>query len=90
MVTRYDGKTDRQTNKVHELQGGVLQLRNVNRLPELGAQHRLESAQLALSAVNTMMQDNNCQLKSTSGQKQSRDNAENKDHSGDNHGTHMS
>ncbi len=88
-MTCDDGKTDRQ-KKVYESEGGVLQLRNVNRLPELGAWHQLESAQLALSAVCTMMRDDDYQLKSTSGQKQSRDNAENKDHSGGNHGTHMS
>ena len=44
VVTCYDGETDCRTNEVHESQGGVLQLRNVNRLPELGAWHQLESA----------------------------------------------
>jgi hypothetical protein len=36
-VTCYDGKTDRRTKKVHEPQGEVLQLRNVNKLPGVGA-----------------------------------------------------
>ena len=42
-VTCDDGKTDRRT-KVHEPQGEVLQLRNVNKLPGVGAEQRLESA----------------------------------------------